>query len=330
MLFETLENRQLLSATLNSATGLLTITGTDGGDHLLVSKYGTVIDLDDEATHKQFDASKVKKIAWYAKGGPDDIWFNADAPVTVPVYIDTGTGGAGGIGDNVMLAGPNNVVDLHASYARVSGGVGTDVVNNYGTHNDIGLGNGSDTIVVRRSAGAGNNTYDGGGSSGFVDHLSYEGSAQGVVARNGQSGNYFSGTTIPPKVVAATADTVSGFENFSGGSGNDYLFGTAGPNTLRGNGGNDYLQGGAGNDKLYGGAGKDALFGEAGNDYLQGDAGDDFLSAGTGTDSAYGNDGNDTFYTKDAVKDYLYGGAGTDKATRDAIDVINSVESSSF
>ena len=36
MLFESLENRSLLSASLDSATGVLTITGTDNNDHIVV------------------------------------------------------------------------------------------------------------------------------------------------------------------------------------------------------------------------------------------------------------------------------------------------------
>jgi Ca2+-binding RTX toxin-like protein len=63
----------------------------------------------------------------------------------------------------------------------------------------------------------------------------------------------------------------------SGGSGSDFLNGTATKDQIFGNGGNDTLIGNSGADSLYGGAG---------NDLLDGGGGNDFLDGGTGVDTA--------------------------------------------
>ena len=80
----------------------------------------------------------------------------------------------------------------------------------------------------------------------------------------------------------------------------------------------EYVRGGSGSDTLTGSSGANRLYGNAGNDVLTGGLGADILDGGTG---------NDTLYGKDAVRDTLLGGTGTDKARRDTIDSVASIES---
>ena len=107
----------------------------------------------------------------------------------------------------------------------------------------------------------------------------------------------------------AQGDTISGFENVVGGSGNDTL-------TLSNTAG--LADGGAGNDLLIGGTGNDTLIGGAGNDTLQG---------GAGNDTLIGGEGNDTFIadgTADLIADF---GAGSgsisdgDQTNNDFVDL---------
>jgi Ca2+-binding RTX toxin-like protein len=121
-------------------------------------------------------------------------------------------------------------------------------------------------------------------------------------------------------------DTMIGFENLTGGSGDDELRGDENANVLSGNGGKDTLfgedgadtlSGGTENDTLGGGAGNDTLFGDAGIDKLYGDAGDDNLSGGTENDELYGGTGNDAL-SGGAGDDLLGGGADNDTLTGDA------------
>ncbi|HEX9324916.1 MAG TPA: calcium-binding protein, partial [Reyranella sp.] len=104
----------------------------------------------------------------------------------------------------------------------------------------------------------------------------------------------------------------SGNETLSGGAGNDGLFGLAGNDLLRGGQDNDVLQGGSGDDVLRAGTGQDLLDGGAGSDqifdsttgsFISGGAGDDVIHTGGGHDIIAFNrgDGFDAVYTSDGV-----------------------------
>ena len=81
-----------------------------------------------------------------------------------------------------------------------------------------------------------------------------------------------SGNTSTPASFTVTVNT-----NFTGGTGDDTLWGT---NIA---------------DILNGGDGKDTLSGYDGSDILHGGPGDDYLDGGLGGDTMYGEAGNDTF-----------------------------------
>lgn len=101
---------------------------------------------------------------------------------------------------------------------------------------------------------------------------------------------------------------------FSGTSGNDTLFGTAGNDRIQGLGGSDTifgsegvnnLQGGDGNDIIYGGSQRDAIFGGSGNDTIYasegnndvfGDSGNDIIYSGSGNDFIVGGNGSNTIW----------------------------------
>jgi dipeptidyl aminopeptidase/acylaminoacyl peptidase len=85
--------------------------------------------------------------------------------------------------------------------------------------------------------------------------------------------------------------------------------GTARADVIRGSNRSDVLSGDDGKDAIYGRGGKDVLFG------------------GRGRDRLFGGSGNDFFETKDAVRDYLFGGPGLDRGRYDLYrDRVKSVE----
>jgi Ca2+-binding RTX toxin-like protein len=292
MLFESLESRQLMSVSLNVATGLLAVQGTAGSDTIVVSKVNSQIKVQDNAVTKFFNAAQVKNINVLAGAGADTV--KIDATVFLPTYINTGTGGASQ-GDSVQGGSGKDVIDVYSDSSGVNAGAGNDTINNFGGFNSLNGGANNDVLVAKKG-GATDSTYDGGTG---VDTIDFSAATVGLVLRNGQSGIYFSNTGIPPIVDGSNSDNLANFENFTGGKGNDYIFGNGAANTLIGNGGNDYLRGFGGNDTLNGGAGADAM---------------------------YGDDGDDLFYANDGIKDFLAGGVGNDKAKKDAIDVLNGVE----
>ena len=116
--------------------------------------------------------------------------------------------------------------------------------------------------------------------------------------------------------------------NITSGSGNDFLHGGVGKDTLKGLRGDDILYGGAGNDTLngdnglsdwqnhgndvlYGGPGLDYLGGDGGNDTLYGGADNDILGGLWGDDILYGENGNDGL-TDIYGRNVLTGGSGND------------------
>jgi Ca2+-binding RTX toxin-like protein len=125
-------------------------------------------------------------------------------------------------------------------------------------------------------AGAGNDTVDGGGSSGPTYLRGDEGNdvIRGGLAFDDINGNMGDDTATG----GAGADWVVG------GKDNDSLSGDAGDDIVYGNLGNDTCQGGDGADIVRGGQGDDVVVGGIGDDYLSGDRGNDTVTGGAGAD----------------------------------------------
>jgi Ca2+-binding RTX toxin-like protein len=103
---------------------------------------------------------------------------------------------------------------------------------------------GNDTI----RGGAGNDTLNGGNGVDTIDY-SYGTAAQTINLT----------ITAAQTISSGDVDTLSNFENATGGSGADTITGTSAANVLSGGGGDDRITGGAGNDTINGGAGIDTL-----------------------------------------------------------------------
>jgi Ca2+-binding RTX toxin-like protein len=221
----------------------------------------------------------------------------------------------GGAGDDVMTGSASandltggigiDVLDGGAGDDALSGGLGADRLTG-GTGADGVFGDeGDDTILE----GAGNDDLDGGAD---VDTLDYSG-VTGAVALT-------LAVATPQPTGGAGTDTVTGFENLTGGSGADVLGGDAGANVLAGGPGNDTADyslstlgvtvdlsvegpqdtGTAGLDTLVdlenatGGSGDDTITGDAGANALNGNDGDDTLAGLRGNDTLDGGSGADT------------------------------------
>ncbi|MDD3484001.1 calcium-binding protein [Azovibrio restrictus] len=97
----------------------------------------------------------------------------------------------------------------------------------------------------------------------------------------------------------------TGYNDFDGTDGSDYIRGSDGVDAIDGLGGADFILGEGGNDTLYGGAGENYLEGGDGSDYLiatSSDHSSNILFGNSGNDNLVGSWGND----------HLYGGEGAD------------------
>ena len=126
-----------------------------------------------------------------------------------------------------------------------------------------------------------------------------------------------------------------GNDRMLGGSGNDTISGNAqrdriqggqGDDRIGGNGGRDKLDGGSGDDRLFGGASGDWLFGGDGADILKGEGGNDRIDGSFGVDTMAGGAGDDNFFTLDFQVESLFGDGGSDAASHDEDDILNSIE----
>jgi len=293
VLIESLENRQLMSVSLDPVSGTLTILGTKNDDRILVEQTLNAVKVTDNGAVHSFAVNSVGKLRIEAREGSDQVRLSLS--VLKNSSIDSGPGKY----DTVLGGGGRDTIHLRSDYGVARGGGNNDLLNLYGRGELLGEA-GNDRLVSKH-AGSSKSYFDGG--AGF-DTMDYSAATLGLKINSGTSGQYIPDGQIPPPLDLAKADATWGFENFWGGAGDDYITGTPGNNELRGNAGKDTIRGQQGNDTIYGGAGKDFL---------------------------YGDDGDDTFYAQDGEIDAIHGGTGLDKAQRDgAIDILNSIEGIAF
>jgi hypothetical protein len=240
------------------------------------------------------------------------------SPVADGQLIDGGPGDDkldGHEGDDVVRGGPGN--------DEVTGSAGNDVVEG---------GDGNDTLKPDRYEDPGNDVVDGG--PGFDQVADWDKPGEGF---NPPVGISFDGAANDGR--PGEADNVIGVEKvhshvhgtFAGGPGDDELVVlanlTAGDSTITGGGGNDRLSGHDYRETIDGGPGDDRVEGGMGNDTLAG---------GPGSDTVYGDAtgdlcgyyyckipfGNDVVDTRDGQQDTVDCGAGEDRLSADAIDVV--------
>ncbi|HEX8910904.1 MAG TPA: calcium-binding protein [Humisphaera sp.] len=156
MLFEPLENRQFLSATLDTA-GLLTVTGTDAKDAITVAKAPdgklVVTERTVSATGRvtvrrtAFKFADVKAITVDAKAGNDVVTLLPG--ITVAATL------TGGVGNDTLVGG--------AGADTLSGGLGNDRLIGNAGKDTLDGGDGNDWL----SGGAGDDTLAGGAGNDF-------------------------------------------------------------------------------------------------------------------------------------------------------------------
>ncbi|MEO0861148.1 MAG: S8 family serine peptidase [Pseudomonadota bacterium] len=191
----------------------------------------------------------------------------------------------GGQGNDILQGtGGNNILD---------GRQGNDTLNGLGGDDTLLGGSGNDQIL----SGTGADELNGG--TGF-DMLSYFSDNTGV-----NVSLFFNSATGGN----ATGDTISNFENITGGVNDDTLQGSAGGNVLFGFNGDDTINGLGGNDTLRGGFGEDYILGGGGNDRLLGQVNADTLVGGAGNDTLTGGTAGDTFiftgnFGQDTISDF--------------------------
>ena len=253
--FESLEARLCMSTTsYDPATRTLTITGTEGPDHVSIITYaedGRLRVMDGNAIIRAGNNENFKKIVVDLKGGDDQFELTGGSLKTISVAHDF----------DIKLGEGVNVARIDMSGTTFYSSIINSV---YGDWNiNITGGSQRDDVTAnlgRRTAAKTTLTAHLGGGTDF-----FTGSIDGNTDDGLTRMSVFGEAGIDTMTGGVTADT------FDGGSDNDII------------------HGGAGNDKLFGNGGLDQLFGEDGNDSLDGGGlgltnDRDILTGGAGRD----------------------------------------------
>lgn len=134
-LFQTLESRQLLAASL--ANGVLTVDGTNGPDHIGLDPRTTTQLRVEIGTRKQFfDLRQITQIVVNGHGGADRIEVNHRNPIAIGVELHGGSGNdylkGTNFSDRLYGEGGNDVIEGKGGNDIIDGGAGNDVVNESG------------------------------------------------------------------------------------------------------------------------------------------------------------------------------------------------------
>src|SRR5262245_37001841 len=254
---ESLTGRALPSATL--AGGVLTVTGTDGNDVIVVREHDGVIsirgmEIDVGGTlQSSVPVASVTAVDVNALGGNDRVRLSS---LRIGASVDGGAGNdivTGGMGDDSLTGADGNDV--------LNGAAGNDLIDG-GTGNDREVGaQGNDDLT----GDAGDDSLNGGAG---------DDSLQGGDGNDIESGGV-------------------GDDSLDGGTGDDSVNGGLGNDDVNGDAGNDRMSGGIGRDVLQGGTGDDSESGGMGADTVHGGLGDDTCRGGAGIDEVDGDHGND-------------------------------------
>ena len=247
-----LEDRSLPTATVAASLSgsLLTVTGTDGPDTIVVRQTGAgAVALHANGLQRAY--SNVAQVVVNGLGGNDRIYMDTRASdllqiAPIPVQFFGGAGDdliVGGSGSDRLIGGDgNDTIYGDKGNDLIDGGAGADQL--YGNDgDDLIFGGTGDDLV---SGGAGNDYLDGGAGNDWL----YGGAGNDI--HIGNAGDDY-------------LDGGDGDDQLYGGDGRDRLFGGGGNDVLYGNAGDDYLHGGPGTDSLVGGDGFDTYFEEFGD-----------------------------------------------------------------
>ncbi len=218
---ENLEPRALMAADVDLHHGVLTITGTNKDDHVVVDYSGSkdkYVSVTHNGTTERFRRSDVESIEFNGRNG-DDYFKNS---TSIKSVADGGKGNdvlKGGSGKDILFGGSGD--------DELRGGKGADEL--YGeSGNDILVGNSDNDLL---DGGDGNDEL--GGSDG--DDTLHGGKGNDVI--EGESGD--------DMLYGDKGDDV-----LIGGKGNDQLFGGSGNDGLIGFDGYDHMDGGSGADRI--------------------------------------------------------------------------------
>lgn len=334
----------LLTGATTSYAATCAVSGTNltftlaSGENATLRTAGRRVGISGVNCQGRPGADEVATIIVNGAGGNETLTIDDGASLAPGVGAEPGS--IAEIEVTVDLGAGTDAVRLTGTAANdiyVAGTNGIDVNNDddadvmYGNVERIGLDGdgGNDTLsaggdpstgtaVTLRTAivgGAGNDTMRGGTRADIFLH-----EAGADVMYGGAGNDTASYAAAPARVVVSVGNRVGdGLVGEKDNVASDI-------EVVRGSAFGDRLTGHSGRNTLYGLGGNDVISGASGIDVLRGGPGADTLTGGLGADTLHGEAGADSFYSKDGIRDRLYGGAGVDRSRADRVDLRVGVE----
>jgi hypothetical protein len=311
------------SANLNNA-GTITSSGfgdaidIGGGTHTITNSGHILGDIDDtggiSSNNTVHNSGTIEGTIILLAGGDDTVTNSGviTGSVLGANHISNSgiiTGGLGGgdsddtvtnfaiVGDIIKSGIIIGTIHLNDGNDKFTGGANPEAVADGNGADTVSLGGGKDTYIATGNSGTDGIDIVRGGAG--IDIYDASDAAEAVFINLDTISHLVpANTAIGTDISGTTKDTILGFENANGGSGDDLIVGSAAANTLKGGGGQDSLFGFGGKDALNGGPGNDDLFGGPGNDQLTGGSGFDTFHYAKLSDSGI------TAGTRDLIADF--------------------------
>ena len=206
----------------------------------------------------------------------------------------------------------------------IEGLAGNDSIEGLSGDDYLAGGDGDDII----EGGVGNDTLYGGNDTTDTstnDTVVFDSSVTGVEVNIG--------TTLQGGIAANSStgegtDSLFGFENVTGSSSADTIYGSSIKNIISGGASADFLYGLDGDDTLNGNGGDDYIDGGIGNDDLRGNGGDDTFITSVGDDTIDGGGASDTvdYSSATGTLNITLLDSGTTNITIDGNDSLTNIE----
>jgi Ca2+-binding RTX toxin-like protein len=279
--------------------GTLTVTGTDGSDHITIGRSASnpnilEVDVLNGGRHSiDLRAKKVDSILVKLGAGDDSIRID-DSNGTFTDSLQTTL--LGEDGDDTIIGGEGG--------ETIHGGAGNDTLRGMGGNDHLEGGAGDDQVFggdghdyIVWNHGDGSDLIDG---EGWVDVVEVNGSDDSETFTMTANGERVRFDRLSPAPFFLDIGTTEYFRLNAGG-GDDYFSAVGNlaaliSITVNGEHGNDTILGSNGIDTLDGGPGNDFIDGQQGNDFIVLGEGDDTFQwdPGDGSDVVEGRDGYDT------------------------------------
>ncbi|UOD50383.1 DUF4214 domain-containing protein [Orrella daihaiensis] len=262
-----------------NASGTATITDLSTGDILIVRNGSTAIAnnvsafVATAATRNEGGSATLN-----AATTSSTINLNLATVTTVATNGYTLNGGDGA--DSLTGSSANDTINGNGGDDTITGGAGADVINPGAGRNTVYAGDGLD--VVRIDSVLPNFIYLGTGGASNLTTVEVSSSVpERVTTIIAGTANADMRAIVTGSVGVAMSGATAGpgaSVSFTGGDGDDRIFGSTGNDTLLGGDGNDVISGFGGTNTLDGGAGDDSLTSEGSGDTLTGGLGADTFS----------------------------------------------------